>query len=367
MKSRLLTFDDLYDFYSKYTKSKHFNCEEQGCEPIVVQTPATIKFEKSEIYEGLTAVRLQACHTERNLNSSSISKEVMENKLLPTFKNRPILGYIHEVDGEPQFYGHNMHIDPDDENSIIYDEIPVGIVPESNEAEIKYNSETEKYEVFVSGYIFDEYTKATDIIEREQELAVSVEISIKQMSYSPKESCLNIEDGYFSGVTILGVNEKGQKVNPGMANSHIKLKDFSQSNNSLFANQTDETNQKLIETLEKLNTTLSNLNINKAEFSADENSKEGGNEKVTKFEELLQKYNKTESDIEFEVEGLSDEELELKFAEVFGEESHEDPVSEEGEAEGSEEQFEEESKDEGEENSDDNDSEDNNEPKNEGA
>ena len=334
MKSRLLTFDDLYNFYSKYTKSKYFNCEEQGCEPIVVQTPATIKFEKSEIYEGLTAVRLQACHTERNLNSSSISKEVMENKLLPTFKNRPILGYIHEVDGEPQFYGHNMHIDPDNENSIVYDEIPVGIIPESNEAELKYNSETEKYEVFVSGYIFDEYTKATDIIEREQELAVSVEISIKQMSYSPKESCLNIEDGYFSGVTILGVNEKGQKVSPGMAGSNIRLKDFSQSNNSMFANQTEETNQKLIETLEKLNSTLSNIskfNINEAENSADENSKEGGNKKVTKFEELLQKYNKTESDIEFEVEGLSDEELEVKFAEVFGEESNEDPTSEEGE------------------------------------
>ena len=153
MKSRLLTFDDLYNFYSKYTKSKHFNCEEQGCEPIVVQTPATIKFAKSEIYEGLTAVRLQACHTERNLNSSSISKEVMENKLLPTFKNRPILGYIHEVDGEPQFYGHNMHLS-DDGEEIIYDEIPVGIIPESNEAELKYNSDTEKYEVFVSGYIF---------------------------------------------------------------------------------------------------------------------------------------------------------------------------------------------------------------------
>ena len=340
MKKRLLTFDDLYNFYSKYTKSKHFNCEEQGCEPIVVQTPATIKFAKSEIYEGLTDVRLQACHTERNLNSSSISKEVMENRFLPTFKNRPILGYIHEVDGEPHFYGHNMHIDPNDKDSIIYDEIPVGIIPESNEASLEYDEETNKYNVFVSGYIFDEYTKATDILEREQELAVSVEISIKQMSYSPKDSCLNIEDGYFSGVTILGVDERGKEVKPGMAGSNIKLKDFSQSNNSLFANQAEETNQKLIETLEKLNETLAKININKAEFSADENSQKGGNNTV-KFEELLQKYNKTETDIEFEVEGLSDEELEAKFEEVFGEESNVDPVSEEGEAEGSEEQFEE--------------------------
>ena len=321
MKSRLLTFDDLYNFYSKYTKSKYFNCEEQGCEPIVVQTPATIKFEKSEIYEGLTAVRLQACHTERNLNSSSISKEVMENKLLPTFKNRPILGYIHEVDGEPQFYGHNMHLS-DDGEEIVYDEIPVGIIPESNEAELKYNSETEKYEVFVSGYIFDEYTKATDIIEREQELAVSVEISIKQMSYSPKESCLNIEDGYFSGVTILGVNEKGQKINPGMANSNIKLKDFSQSNNSMFANQTEKTNQKLIETLEKLNETLTKFNIedSKSNEIYGKEEQESMNEEIKVEEEVTEVKTVeetaetveefTEENVEEVVEGTADETVE---------------------------------------------------------
>lgn len=334
MKQRLLTFDDLYNFYLKYTKAKHFNCDEQGCEPIVVQTPATIKFEKSDIYEGLTAVRLQACHTEQNLNSSAISKEVMENKMLPTFKNRPILGYIHEVDGQPEFYGHNMHLveNEDGEEDIVYDEVPVGIIPESNEASLEYDEENKRYNVFVSGYLFDEYSKAVEILQREQELSVSVEISIKQMSYSPKDACLNIEDGYFSGVTILGVNNNGDIVKPGMAGSNIKLKDFSQSNNSMFANQTKETHQKLIETLDKLNETLTKFNINQVEFSANKISKEGGNIEVTKFEELLQKYNKTKTDIEFEIKGLSDEELEAKFAEVFGEESDkEDPTSEDGE------------------------------------
>ena len=334
MKSRLLTFDNLYDFYSKYTRAKHFDCERQGCEPIVVQTPATIKFEKSEIYEGLTAVRLQACHTERNLNSSSISKEVMENKLLPTFKNRPILGYIHDVNGEPHFYGHNMHLeDIDGESSIVYDEIPVGIIPESNEAELKYNSETEKYEVFVSGYIFDEYTKATDIIEREQELAVSVEIAIKQMSYSPKDSCLNIEDGYFSGVTILGVDENGKEVKPGMANSNIKLKDFSESNNSLFSNQNEELNLKLIETLEALNKTLSNFNINDSEESEETCRKEEievetneilVNEEVTEIEEVS---TNSEEVVEMSEEVTENESTE-EVTEIETEES-ENPVEDE--------------------------------------
>ena len=39
---------------------------------------------------------------------------------------------------------------------------------------------------------------------------------------------------------------------------------------------------------------------------------------MNKFEELIAKYSKTVEDVTFEVEGLSDEELEAKFAEVFG-------------------------------------------------
>ena len=54
MKSRLLTFDDLYNFYSKYTRAKHFNCIESGGEPIVVQTPGVIKFEKNTYYYNVS-------------------------------------------------------------------------------------------------------------------------------------------------------------------------------------------------------------------------------------------------------------------------------------------------------------------------
>ena len=50
---------------------------------------------------------------------------------------------------------------------------------------------------------------------------------------------------------------------------------------------------------------------------------------MTKFEELLEKYNKTENDIEFEVEGLSDEEMERKFEDVFGvQNTEEEPTAE---------------------------------------
>lgn len=229
MNKRLLTLDDLCEYYSHRKKSMKFSSEESG-EPIVVQIAGTLKFEdSSDLTAGLTPVRLQACHTERNLNRSSISYEVMHDKLLPTFKNRPILGYIHDVDGVPQFYGHNAH---EEDGEIVYDEIAVGNIPETNNAELVYDEENDRYNVMIDGYLYDEYTKATEIVKREEECPCSVEISIKSMSFNAKDHTLIIEDGYFSGVAILGYDNNGNKVQPGMAGSNVKLKDFSMSNNS---------------------------------------------------------------------------------------------------------------------------------------
>ena len=297
MNRKLLTLDDLYRFYSTKKKSMKFDSSKSG-EPIVVQVEGRMTFEQDETTEGLTAVTLQACHTERNLNSSSISFDTMQNKMLPTFKNRPILGYIHDVNGEPQFYGHNMHID-EETDELIYDEVAVGIIPETNNARLEYNSKEDRYNVIVDGYIFDDYTKATQILEREQECSVSVEIAVKTMSYDVKSKVLNIEDGYFSGVTILGMDENGNTVKPGMAGSNIRLKDFAESNNSIFSDMTDEEHSKLIDTLEKLNETLSsisNFNINNdANASTKDYGKEENNnvednklvnEEVTEVEEI---------------------------------------------------------------------------------
>ena len=59
-------------------------------------------------------------------------------------------------------------------------------------------------------------------------------MSIRELSYEAKQKYLNIEDFWFSGVTILGKNEYGDEVKPGMTGSNIKLADFSADNNSLF-------------------------------------------------------------------------------------------------------------------------------------
>lgn len=330
MNKRLLTLDDLYDFYSKKKKSMTFSAEKNG-EPLVFQVGGNLTFEENDdpTLAGLCPVRLQACHTETNLNRSTISYETMENKLLPTFKNRPILGFIHDVDGKPQFYTHNAH---EEDGEIVYDEIAVGNVPETNNAELVYDEENDRYNVFIDGYVYDEYTKASEIIQREGECPCSVEISVKQMTWDNKDKTLHIEDGYFSGVTILGYDENGNKVMPGMTGSNVKLKDFSQSNNSVVNDLPESEQSKLIETLEALNKTLSSLNIDT--FNKEDFEKGGSTEKNMKFEELLSKYNKTVEDITFEYDSLTDEELEAKFKEEFGtDEPEADPEDPEGSSE----------------------------------
>jgi hypothetical protein len=306
MAKKILFLEDLYNFYSNnYKKSVHFSSSKTGV-PIVVQALGKINFESADdSKEGLTPVVLQACHTDENLNGSSIKYEVMETAL-PSFKNRPILGYIHYVNDQPEFYKHNMH--EDENGEIVYDERPIGIIPESCDAKLVYDEDKDRTYVEVNGYLFDEYSKASEIIKREGECFCSVELCIRELSYDAKEKHLDIESFFFQGVTILGKTPNGENVMPGMDGANIKLKDFS-LNNSMFADFTDfeiKMNE-IQERLNKLESACSNIQF----------SKEGGNLEKMKFQELLEKYNKTAEDIDFEYENMSDEELEAKFAELF--------------------------------------------------
>lgn len=324
-KKRLLYIEDLYDFYSnKYKRSTKFSAEKTG-EPLVVQVHGHVNFDESDKNkDGLLPVHLQSCHTDLNVNGSNIESSVME-AALPSFSNRPILGYIHKVttdenpEGQWEFYSHNMH--EDENGDVVYDEYPIGIIPESCNAQLVYDEEKKKTYCEVDGYIFEEYSKAAEILQREEECSVSVELSIRELSYDAKQKFLNIEDFWFSGVTILGKTPQGNEVKPGMTGSNIKLADFSSKNNSLF----EDYESKMVELQARIE------NLETACFNREQNSsvrtlsKEGGNkENMTKFEELLAKYNKTVEDVTFDYSELSDEELEAKFAEVFGEDNNAD-------------------------------------------
>ena len=315
-KVRLLSLDNLYEYYEQQGKTVHFSASDDNAN-IIVQVPGKMQFQKSDKdTEGLRPVTLQACHTGENKNKSSISEKAMR-AALPSFSNRPILAYVIEVDGQPEFNTHAYHLD--DEDNMVYDEIPIGIIPESCEAKLEYDEEKEKTYCVVNGYIYEEYAPvAIEILEREGECAVSVELAVRELSYDSKEKVLNIDDYFYSGVTILGKTEDGEEVKPGMVGSNIKLSDFSAENNSFIFNRDDLVNDITAAVIERLS--------DKADDSA-LYSEEGGKEKV-KFNELLEKYGKTVEDINFEYEGLSDDELEEAFKKAFEEDSTEETPSE---------------------------------------
>ena len=358
---KLLTYEQLLKFCEE-NKFYSFDSKDSGY-TLSVQIPGTLTYD-SDSTRGLLFVKVKTCHTLLNRNKSYISEENM-TKAMPSLKYRPLLGYIHQLDsGEYDFYAHNIEIveDENGEEQIEYTEKQIGTFT-ADDPYLEYDEEADKTYVIATAAIPEDYTKAADIIRRKNGTKVSAELCIDSMTYNAKEKYLELEDFYFMGVTALGAAPDGTQIEEGMVGSRLDIQDFSTANNSIFNHYNMEENQKLIETLEKLNTTLSNFNINNA------NGKE---DNQVKFEELLEKYGKTVEDITFDYEGLSDEELVSAFAEAFDEEdpvvtvdnsekdaehdSEENPVvvenedeseagSEENPVEGSEEEFESEGED----------------------
>lgn len=304
------TLDDLYNFCCTNNFTK-FCAKENNNMPLIVHQQGTFS-SNEERNDSLLPVSLVLAHDEINLNKSKITYECYEDALV-TCQNKPILANIHKVtydDGTEQyeFSGHDMTVDPDNDEKTYYIEQPIGILPESCNAHLEYNKEDDRNYLVANGYIFKEYgNQAADIIKREGAVDVSIEIAVHDMNFDAKEKVLTINKMEFLGVTCLGKTETGEKINPAMTNANLTIQSFNAEDNY----STKLTHSKLIEMLDKLNSTLSSFNKEKSE--------EGGTQ-VNKLQELMKQYEVTEEQITFETEGLSDEELEAKFAEVFGEE-----------------------------------------------
>ena len=300
-QSKILTLDNLYQFFVEQNETVNFSSKDAG-KPIVVTTNGFFEANETDMPEMLK-LELKVCHTDTNRNGSHISTENME-KAMPTLKYRPILAYIHELeDGTKDFYAHNIEFieNEDGEAQIIYIEKQVGCFT-ADEPWLKYDEENDKTYVHAYAVIPEGYTEAADIIRRKGGTKVSCELIINELSYNAKEKYLDLTDFIFGGCTLLGCDENGNEIGEGMLGARADISDFCHKE-PVYTFQ-----DKMIELLDKLNTTLSNFN---------KNSEEKGGVKMNKFEELLAKYGKTAQDITFETEGLSDEQLEAKFKETF--------------------------------------------------
>lgn len=317
MNKKLLTLEDLYSFYSQKKKSMTFSADKSGYN-IAVQSLATFEL-NDDLSEGLLYGKIRAFHDLTNNNKSHIETDILEEKMM-SIKDRPVMADIIDTDetdedGNPikDFSGHTMYYD-EALDKMIYKEIPIGhfIHPES--IHLEYDEEYDRNFVCADVVVYEEYTDACDILRRRKTVDCSVELCIRKMHWDNTDKTLHLDDFYVQGTTLLGSHTL-----PGMSGSKLSIKDFSEENNSLFSSISEDEHSKLIETLDNLNKTLSSLNINSKTNPTVEKFEKGGSTEInmTKFEELLEKHNKTVEDITFEYEGLSDEELEKVFSTTF--------------------------------------------------
>lgn len=300
-KQRILTVDDLYKCCVE-NDILYFSAEDSN-KRLVVSTQGYFEAEEDDEIqetEGLMGLKVKIFHTGKNRNKSFISKENTE-KYMSSIKNRPLLAYIHQLpDGSYDFKQHDRRtvVNADGEEEIEYLESPIGHFTNDDPWLEEDEKKKDRYYVLGKAVVYEEYTKACEILKNKNGSDCSVELEIQEFSFDAKSKTLNIESFFVKGVTLLGskVNVKTgkvEKVLPGMEGAKVTLEDFmsNTSSDGCFEN----------------------------------NEQKGGNEDMNKFEELLAKYNKTAEDIDFDYSAMSDEELENKFAELF-----EDAGTEEG-------------------------------------
>lgn len=277
-------------------------------EKLVVRTPSVFKVDDKFNDERFMKVRVAVMHSGENLNRSSFDTNVIK-AAKDTFKNIAVLANVisyEDENGETHldYGGHDMHLEEDafDKNNVrmIYDEKIVGIVPETNHFEIVHDDESGKDYAYVDAMLYREYGNyAADILEsRGGTTDVSAEIYCDEIAVNAETGLIEVGKMRMSGITLLGAD-----VNPAMKGASA----------TVFSIKEDDLQSQMIQIMQELKTSLDNYTA-----ALGETLKEGGDANVNKFDELLEQYGVTADDVTFEYENLSDEELEAKFAEVFG-------------------------------------------------
>jgi hypothetical protein len=156
--------------------------------------------------EKFIKLKLRVCHDGVNPNSSKFDVDDME-KSKDSMKNIPILAnVIFDENDQPQFGSHDISTEPDKmhegEYKVIYKETPIGVVPETNNHEIKqFNG---KNYVFTDCFVWKNYSNyAEDIINRDKDIKLSMEIIVDNYVFDSKTQVYQIKDYRYTGITFL--------------------------------------------------------------------------------------------------------------------------------------------------------------------
>lgn len=250
-RKKLLTLDDLYDFYFRKNESCVFSSVETGYK-LSVQVPAQFEINKEQGDNSLLFCKVKLMHSGQNRNHSSVTDEAL-TKASKCLAYKPILAnfmeYTDEETGEKlkDFTSHDMILN--DDGTTTYLEKQIGCFTSD---EPYFEVEEETGHNFLYGYcaIPKEYTDAYSIIMRKNGTKVSVELEINEMQYSASKKLLELTDITIIGATCLGKDAFTlDNIEEGMKNARLDIEDFSSANNSIKFNEDSE----LLELLQKMN------------------------------------------------------------------------------------------------------------------
>lgn len=184
-----------------------------------------------------TRLKMYVVHDGINNNKSNIDLSVLQSETTESsILDIPVLAHISTEDED--FGEHEMEYD-EEEKRITYIEKPIGLISSTNHNYHYEEIDGRTYAV-VDGYIWNVYAQdAVDIINRDENIKLSVELVIDESTYDKKTKILDIKKFRYTGITLLG-----KKYGTGMVNAHAELEKFSDS--SEFSEKVEELNSFLL-------------------------------------------------------------------------------------------------------------------------
>ena len=241
----------------------------------------------AEVNKSFDCAKLRVAYTGKNRNNSYISTEAFEHAV-PTMFNVPVVANYNREDDEIGSHDGTWIKDKNGEVQYVNITQPVGVVPESAQwywEDVDDGGEMHKY--FCTEVLLWKRQEAYQKIKENGVTKHSMEISVTDGEML--DDYYKINEFQYTAFCLLGT------ATPCFESSSLFT--FSAEEQEEFKLQYTQ----MLEELKELGSSYS------------EKEKEAN----LKLKELLEQYSVSMEDVGFEVEGLSDEELEAKFAEVF--------------------------------------------------
>lgn len=265
-----------------------------------VSLATTYQIDKSFDSERFIKMRLKICHDGENPNGSNFNvKDIQKAK--SSISNSPILAntIVDEDNQSVDLGGHDFHLEKhklkDGEFKIIYDELIVGVIPETNNYEVVECDG--RYYAFADCYIFREYSNYfEDYIEENKQSKLSMEILVDKSNFNKSTNTYDIIDFRYKGITFLGKN-----YGTGMIGAEATS--FSSHKTGLF-----DLLSNLKSEIERYQLSLKEIDINNFSKKEDEINL---NEKL----ELMKQYEIETDSLDFDINEITLDELKTKIDE----------------------------------------------------